>query len=267
MRLKQIDIDKIQRICDSCRCRLIKMHCDLRLGHLGGNLSCLDAMLVLHHAVIGPDDRFVLSKGHSAGAYYITLWSMGLIAEEELATFCQDNTRLPAHPPASGLPGVLFATGSLGHGPSLACGMALAAKFAHADRRIWCLTSDGEWQEGSCWEALIVARHRRLNNLIILIDVNGLQGFGSTSEVASFSDLPERLAGFGVDVQIVSGHDVTELVEALQAPIGNGPKVLCLKTTKGKGIASVEGTLACHYLPPTDEQYCNAAETLMVRRA
>ena len=139
--------------------------------------------------------------------------------------------------------------------------------FAQAERRIWCLTSDGEWQEGSCWEALIVARHRKLNNLNILVDMNGFQGFGSTSEVASFSDLPKRLAGFGIDVQVVPGHDVTALMTALQKPTGDGPRVLCLKTIKGKGIPAIEGTLACHYLPPTEEQYRNAVESLTVRRA
>lgn len=244
------------------RRRLVDMHYQARSGHLGGNLSCLDALMAVHHGAMGPDDRFVLSKGHSAGAYYVVLWSLGLLSDADLDTFGRDGTRLPGHPPSRGLPGVLFATGSLGHGPSLAAGLALAARLTGSGRRIWCLTSDGEWQEGSCWEALILARHQGLDNLTVLVDVNGFQGFGSTAEVASFDDLPARLAGFGLDVDTVPGHDAGALLAAMRRPASGGPRVLCLRTVKGKGLPFFENTLASHYLPLTPDQHRQALEGL-----
>ena len=244
------------------RRRLVDMHFATRSGHLGGNLSCIDALMVLHHAVLARPDRFVLSKGHAAGALYVVLSSLGLVPEADLATFGQDGTSLPGHPPSSGIPGVLFATGSLGHGPSLACGLALASRLSGAGRRVWCLTSDGEWQEGACWEALILARHQGLDNLTLLVDMNGFQGFGSTQEVASFEDLPARFAGFGVEVETVPGHDVAALLKAMRRDQGPGPRVLCLRTVKGKGLPFYENTLASHYLPLTPEQYRQALESL-----
>src|SRR5882724_1335685 len=170
---------------DRARRRLIEMHYRTRTGHLGGNLSCIDAMMLVHHEAMGRDDRFVLSKGHSAGAMYVALWSLGQLSDEDLNSFHQDNTLLGGHPPPRGIPGILFGTGSLGHGLSLAAGLALAARLQPRDRRIFCLTSDGEWQEGSTLEAAIFAAHHSLSNLVILVDHNRLQGFGSTAEVAS----------------------------------------------------------------------------------
>ena len=146
----------------AARLRLLRMHYESGVGHIGGNLSCLDLMLVLHQEVIGPDDQFVLSKGHAAGAYYVTLWSLGRLADDDLAPFHKDGTRLSGHPPAAGIDDILFATGSLGHGLALASGLALAKRLRGEPGRVFCLTSDGEWNEGSCWEALIFARHQRL---------------------------------------------------------------------------------------------------------
>ena len=134
------------------------MHYESQAGHIGGNLSSLDLMLVLHHEILDPDDRFVLSKGHAAGAYYVTLWTLRRLKEEDLRHFHRDGTRLSGHPPASGIDDILFATGSLGHGLSLGAGLALAKRLKAEPGRVFCLTSDGEWNEGSCWEALIFAR-------------------------------------------------------------------------------------------------------------
>lgn len=108
--------------------RLLKMHYDAKCGHIGGNFSCIDAMMTLHHRSMDPNDRFILSKGHSAGALYVTLWSLGKLTDQTLCTFCIDGTSLPGHPSGTGIPNVLFSTGSLGHGPSLAAGLALAAR-------------------------------------------------------------------------------------------------------------------------------------------
>src|SRR6185437_5106795 len=152
-------------------------------------------------------DQFVLSKGHSAGAYYVTLWTLGKLEEEDLRQFHKDGTRLSGHPPPGGIEDILFATGSLGHGLSMAAGLALAKRLKGEAGRIYCLMSDGEWNEGSCWEALIFARHHGLDNLTIVVDLNGLQGFGTTREVANLEPLAEKFRAFGVPTEEIDGHD------------------------------------------------------------
>ena len=145
--------------------RLLKMHYESGVGHIGGNLSSLDSMLVVFHDYLREKDQFFLSKGHSAGALYTTLWSLGRLKDHDLESFHRDDTLLAGHPPAAGIPEITFATGSLGHGVSLSAGTALAFQLKRSDARVVCLTSDGEWQEGSTWEGLIFASHHRLNNL------------------------------------------------------------------------------------------------------
>src|SRR5260370_29808 len=247
MRLSPSDVSRAKR-------RLLTMHYCNRIGHLGGNLSALDAMMLLHHEIMAKDDRFILSKGHSAGAYYVTLWSLGLITEAELTTFHKDDTRLSGHPPAQGIPEILFSTGSLGHGLSLAAGLGLAARLQGEVHRIFCLTSDGEWQEGSTFEALVFACHHRLSNLTILVDHNGLQGFGSTAEVATMDPLSHKLSGFDVDLRQCDGHDLRALRDTV-APLSNRLVVVIMDTRKGHGVPDFEGRLESHYLPLTESQY------------
>lgn len=207
--------------------------------------------MVLHLAVMTEADRFVLSKGHAAGALYIALWAKGLLPEETLATFCGEGTVLPGHPSGAGVPGLLFPTGSLGHGPSLAAGLALALRHKKKAGRVFCLCSDGEWQEGSCWEALAFAVRQGLDNLVLLVDQNGWQGFGSTQEVMGVSDLASRFEAFGADVVSVDGHDPDVLLRAFSNPQS---RVVILHTRKGRGLY-FEDTLASHYLPLTQAQY------------
>lgn len=246
-----------QELCKLSRLRLLRMHYESRVGHIGGNLSCLDLMLALHHGLMEPQDQFVLSKGHSAGAYYITLWTLGKISDDELTSFHKDNTHLSGHPPTSGLPDILFATGSLGHGNSLAAGLALAKCLKKESGRVFCLTSDGEWDEGSTWEALLFACHRRLSNLTIVVDRNGLQGFGTTEEVAALGDLAAKFRTFDVEVMEVNGHDPASVVEALSRPAVR-PTILVASTTKGQGVSFMEGRMEWHYLPMSTEQYIAA---------
>ena len=203
---------------NEARRRLVQMHYRAKVGHLGGNLSALDATMLVHHRYMVDDAQFILSKGHSAGALYVALWSLGRLTDADLDTFHSDGTRLAGHPPSRGIEGVPFATGSLGHGLSLAAGTAMARKLRGHPGRVFCLTSDGEWQEGSTWEALIFAHHRRLANLTVLVDHNGLQGFGRTDEVASMSPLWHRLQGFDLNLQVVDGHDIDAIDAALSAP-------------------------------------------------
>jgi transketolase len=211
------DCSVLRRKTSAAYRRLLKMYYDAGSGHLGGSLSCLDAMMVLYHAVMTPRDRFLLSKGHAAGALYIALWSKGLLSDEDLNTFGKDDTALPGHPSGRGIPGLLFSTGSLGHGFSLACGLALAGKERGERFRVFCLCSDGEWQEGSCWEALIFAVRHRLDNLTVLVDQNGLQAFGTTDEVASMADLESKIAAFGPFPVSIDGHDLKTIHAVLSA--------------------------------------------------
>jgi transketolase len=243
------------------RKRLLKMHYESGVGHIGGNLSSLDAMLVVFHEYLVEPDEFFLSKGHSAGALYVTLWSLGLLTDDDLKTFHKDNTLLAGHPAAFGLPRTCFATGSLGHGLSLASGTALGFRLQGSAGRAVCLTSDGEWQEGSTWEALIFACHRQLENLTILIDHNGLQGFGSTTSVASMSPIWDKLRGFDVYPLIIDGHDAGALRQALETVV-NGPRIIVLNTVKGHGVSFMENRMEWHYLPLNEGQYKQAIDEI-----
>jgi transketolase len=245
---------------NQARRRLLDMHFRARVGHLGGNLSCIDALMLLHHDIMAADDRFILSKGHSAGALYVTLASIGKLTDADLDTFHKDGTRLAGHPPAAGIDGVAFATGSLGHGLPLAAGLAMAARLQGSPRRIFCLMSDGEWQEGSTLEAAIFATHQRLGNLTILVDHNRLQGFGGTGDIASMDPLQERLSGLAFDTRMCDGHDLDDMRRALAAG-HERPVLVILSTVKGHGIPGVAGTMASHYLPPTEAQHAAALAT------
>ena len=239
------------------RKRLLKMHFDSGVGHIGGNLSVLDSLMLLWCEIMSENDSFVLSKGHAAGALYISLWNIGLLSDSDLTEFHKDNTKLPGHPPANLLPGVPFATGSLGHGLSLAAGTAIAKKLKNSIGHVYCVTSDGEWQEGSTWEALIFLSHHSLSNLTILVDHNNLQGFGTTSDVASMSPLGEKLKGFNVDIFYADGHDLDSLRKAL-AVRSSYPKIIIMHTIKGHGVSFMENKMEWHYLPLTESKYMQA---------
>lgn len=242
------------------RKRLIQMHYESGVGHIGGNLSALDAMMVVFNDFLSVDDKFVLSKGHAAGALYISLWSIGKLGEAQLVEFHKDNTLLSGHPPAKGISAIPFATGSLGHGLSLAAGLALARKLKKENSKVICMTSDGEWQEGSTWEALIFACHNSLSNLTIMVDHNNLQGFGATNSVASMSPLWDKLQGFNLDIQIIDGHDPIAIRGALKKDDGDRPRLIILQTVKGNGVDFMENKMEWHYLPLSESQYKLAIE-------
>jgi transketolase len=243
------------------RKRLLRMHFEAGVGHIGGNLSAIDALLVVFHDFLGPDDRFVLSKGHGAGALYTALWSIGRLTDEDLSTFHRDGTLLAGHPPAVGIDGIPFATGSLGHGLSLAAGMALAARLRGDGRQVVCMTSDGEWQEGSTWEALVFACHHKLDNLTVLVDHNRLQGFGTTGEVASMDPLADRLHGFDAELVKADGHDPRSIRAALAIACAR-PKIVLLDTVKGHGVRFMENRMEWHYLPLDEARYREACADL-----
>jgi transketolase len=240
------------------RLRLLQMHYESRVGHLGGNLSALDLLLVLFHDATTVDDQFILSKGHAAGALYVTLWSLGRLTEADLQQFHRDGTRLSGHPPVSGIDDILFTTGSLGHGLGLAAGLALGKRFQQRAGRVFCLTSDGEWNEGSTWESLIFSRHHRLSNLTVMVDQNGLQGFGTTREVADLEPFAAKLRTFGVTTLEIDGHDPQAIASALQTSSADGPLFIVARTRKGCGVSFMQDKMEWHYLTLTPEQYSQA---------
>lgn len=246
--------------------RLLRLHHDAHVGHIGGDLSCLDILLVLFHRILTEQDIFLLSKGHSAGALYTVLWSVGKLTEEELQTYACDDTRLGIHPPINCIPDVVFGTGSLGHGLSLCAGMALAKKMKNEAGRVFCQSSDGEMQEGSVWEALGFAFRHRLSNLRLLVDVNGWQGFGATADVwgSDFATLARRVEAFGWEVRFVEdGHDHDAIEDSLvRPPRGEAPLAVLYRTRKGHRVPCFENQLKAHYLPLSEEQYEEAVRTV-----
>lgn len=250
-----MELINIDKKIHTAKLRLLEMHYKAKVGHIGGNLSALDSLMVLHHNVMRKNDTFILSKGHSAGALYITLWSLGLLSDADLATFHKDNTKLAGHPISGWISQIPLSTGSLGHGFPVALGIALGKKLAHVEGHVYCLTSDGEWQEGSMWEALIFMAHHKLNNFTLLIDCNGLQGFGSTQEVASMKNLKQRISAFDVSVIEVEGHEAAEIQQVIQQNPGS---VVILNTVKGNGVSFMENSMDWHYLALTDELYKQA---------
>ncbi len=260
-RLEAVDCPSVADLaCRSrkAKLRLLQMHFESGVGHLGGNLSSLDLLLAIYHDILTSDDQFVLSKGHSAGALYVALWSVGRLTDDDLKQFHRDGTRMSAHPPAQGIEDVLFATGSLGHGVGLAAGLAMGRRFQRRPGRAICLTSDGEWNEGSMWEALIFAKHQDLTNQVIIVDENGLQGFGSTTEVANIAPLADKFRAFGCTTLQINGHDQMALMEAMETRPDEGPLVIVAKTIKGCGVSFMENRMEWHYLPMTAAQYESA---------
>jgi len=227
-------------------------------GHVGCSLSCAELLTFVRLDWMREGDDLILSKGHAAAALYSVLAEAGDLSEEAIATFYADGTHLAAHPPPNRVPGIPFATGSLGHGLSLAAGRALAAKLRGEDGRVFCVTSDGELNEGSIWEAALFAAHQRLTNLVWLVDRNGIQGFGRTEEVMELEPLGKKLEAFGWRVDQVDGHDFESLAMAKKnwaSRPWERPTVIVARTTKGKGLGKLEDTVDCHYLPLTPESH------------
>lgn len=254
-------MEKLKEAIKKTRKRLIEMHYDSGVGHIGGNLSALHIMMVLFHTVLEAQDTFILSKGHAAGALYATLWSIGRLKDEALLQFHRDDTKLSGHPAPDFLPEIPFSTGSLGHGLSLAAGIALGKTLQKQPGRVFCLLSDGELQEGSTWEALIFIAHRVLAPLTLFIDVNGLQGFGKTQEITGLQLTVEKFREFGLAAEEIDGHDVNAIAAACKRS-NSGTKIYLAHTCKGYGISFMENKMEWHYLSMTEEQYRQALKEL-----
>ena len=238
-------------------------------GHPGGSLSAADVLTYLYFREMRIDpeqpqdpnrDRFVLSKGHCAPGLYATLAERGFFPVADLPTLRHSNSYLQGHPNMNTVPGVDMSTGSLGQGVSAACGMALGAKKLGSDINVYTLLGDGEIEEGECWEAFMFANHYKLDNLCIMIDVNGLQIDGATKDVMPSEPLDQKFAAFNWNVIHVNGHDYDALIAAFEAAAAckGKPTVLIAKTTKGKGVSFMENNAGWHGKAPNDEQYAQA---------
>ncbi len=242
-----------------------------KTGHIGSNLSVCDIIWCLYDSVLNvePEDfkpvknnernRFILSKGHASLAFYVVLFLKNFITKEDLDTYCDHNgTFLGVHPKNSVL-GIEFSTGSLGQGITFAVGEALAAKIQNSNRKIYCLISDGEINEGSCWEAFMFASHNKLDNLVILYDNNNLQALGKAEEVLLNSNIEEKMKSFGFSVlDIKNGHSHSEIKQVLTKIHTYNikqPVFVNVKTILSKGISFMENKLEWHYKSMNEEVY------------
>lgn len=242
-------------------------------GSFGGSaMSCVDILAVLYHGVmrIRPEnpydparDMFFLSKGYAGSALYAVLASVGMIGEETLESYAMNGTSLIIHPKRMAVPGVEASAGSLGHGLALATGSALAARIMHCDANAFVLMGDGELNEGSVWENAAFAASQKLNNLVVIVDRNGLQGCGR--DVVCYGDVGEKFRAFGFQTFDIDGHDYAEIEAALKTAVSrtcDKPAAIIAKTVKGRGVSFMEDKLEWHYKSPSDEQLRTALEEL-----
>jgi transketolase len=251
----------------------IRMIYDAQQGHPGGDMSAADILAALYFGVLRYDperpcdagrDRFIMSKGHCTGAFYSALAAAGFFPEHELATYLQPESRLNGHPNRTYLPGVETNTGPLGHGLPVAVGIAIAGQIDGADYRVVALTGDGELQEGSMWEAAMLAGHRGLGNLTVVVDRNRLQQGAPTEETNALEPLADKWRAFGWDVAEVDGHDPGALLAVLRTPSTPRDRPFCViaHTHKGQGISYMRDQAKWHHGVPDEEQYALAVKEL-----
>jgi transketolase len=235
-------------------------------GHIGGEMSAIDLLTALYFAVLKVDpanpqdparDRFVLSKGHSACALYVTLAERGFFPKDELETFLKPHSRLNGHPNRVKVPGVETNTGPLGHGLPVAVGMAKAARITGAPWRTFVMTGDGELQEGSNWEALMAAAQFGLDNLTLIVDRNRLQQGARVEETVSLEPLAGKLLAFGWAVEEIDGHDIAGIVDVLDAArrVPGKPRAVIAHTNKGEGISFMRDRVEWHHKVPNRREY------------
>jgi len=254
--------------CRRYRRRILDISQQVSALHIGSAYSCTEIVDCMYHALMrrkpdgSPYDTFLLSKGHGCMIQYVILEDLGILSRADLDAYCTPGGRLGVHPDY-GNPGIVAATGSLGHGLSMACGMALAEKGRKTGGTIYTVLSDGEVQEGSTWEAVMMASSLRLDNLVAAIDNNDFQSLGRTSEThPSFYPLLDKFHAFGWEAVEVDGHDSRAIFEAVSGRQGGRPFMLVAKTTKGKGVSYMENVPIWHYRSPNKDEYRRAVEEL-----
>lgn len=263
----------LKRTANSIRHGIIEAVYNAKCGHPGGSLSIADVMTYLYFEEMNVDpldpamdsrDRFVLSKGHTAPALYSTLAERGFFGKEELKTLRRTASRLQGHPDMKGVPGVDMSTGSLGLGFSAACGMALGAKISGATWRTYAVIGDGESEEGQVWEAAMFAAHYKLDNLVLVLDLNGLQIDGAITDVMNPTPHDEKFRAFGWNVITIDAHSFPEIEAAFAAAreVKGKPTVIIAKSIKGKGVSYMENACEWHGQAPKEDLYLVAVEDL-----
>ncbi len=269
----QMDKLNLMKKANEVRQGIISSVHSAKSGHPGGSLSAADIFTYLYFEEMNVNpanpedeerDRFVLSKGHTAPGYYAALAIRGFFPTEDLTTLRHVGSVLQGHPDMKHIPGVDMSSGSLGQGLSVAVGMALAARMKGKTYRTYCLCGDGEIQEGQIWEAAMFAGHRKLDNLVVIVDNNNLQIDGTVEEVCSPYPIDEKFKAFGFHVITINGNDFDEIDSAFQeAKNTKGmPTAIIANTVKGKGVSFMENQAGWHGKAPNDEQYRQAAEEL-----
>ena len=257
---------ELQRKANNLRISIIEEVYNAKCGHPGGSLSIADIMTYLYFVEMNIDpknpkmdnrDRFVLSKGHTAPALYAALAERGFFPKEDLVTLRKTASYLQGHPDMKGVPGVDMSTGSLGQGISTACGMALSAKVSGEGYRVYTVLGDGESEEGQVWEAAMFAAHYKLDNLVAIVDLNGLQIDGPITEVMNPTPHDEKFSAFGWNVITIDAHSFDEIESAFkQARETKGkPTAIIAKSTKGKGVSYMENACEWHGQAPKEDLY------------
>lgn len=265
---------ELQKMANEVRKGIIESTHSAKAGHPGGSLSAADVFTYLYFEEMNIDpkhpdkpdrDRFVLSKGHTAPGYYSALAHRGYFPVEDLLGLRHIGSHLQGHPCMQHTPGVDMSSGSLGQGVSVAVGMALSAKMSNASYRVYTLLGDGEIEEGQVWEAAMFAGHRKLDNLVLIVDNNGLQIDGNIADVCSPYPIDKKFEAFNFHViNVADGNDMDQLRAAFaEARATKGmPTAIVMKTVKGKGVSFMENQVAWHGTAPNDEQYAIAMADL-----
>ncbi len=264
---------ELQKTANEVRKGIVTAVHSAKCGHPGGSLSSADMMTYLYFEEMNIDprepkkadrDRFVLSKGHCAPALYSAMAQRGYFPVEELTTLRKLGSRLQGHPSMNYLPGIDMSSGSLGQGISAACGMALSAKIDHKDFRVYTLLGDGETEEGQVWEAAMFAGFRKLDNLVVIVDNNGLQIDGPVDQVNSPYPIDKKFEAFNFHVIRIDAHDFDQIRDALkEARETKGmPTAIIMHSIKGKGVSFMENQVSWHGKAPNDEEYATAMADL-----
>ena len=264
---------ELKKIANEVRKGIVTSVHSAKAGHPGGSLSAADIYTYLYFVEMNVDpkepkkadrDRFVLSKGHTAPGYYATLAQSGFFPVEDLVTLRKVGSYLQGHPCMQHIPGVDMSSGSLGQGISAAVGMAISAKLSNDDYRVYTLLGDGEIQEGQVWEAAMLAGHRKLDNLVVIVDNNGLQIDGNIADVCSPYPIDKKFEAFNFHVINSDGHDYDQIEAAFkEARETKGqPTAIIAKTIKGKDVSFMENQASWHGVAPNDDQYAQAMKDL-----
>ena len=272
--LETSELKRLEELCHESRKNILSMVYNAQSGHIGGALSAVELMTVLFQKCMktvplwkedesfDSRDRFVLSKGHASSIFYCVLSQLGYFPKEELMTFRKLGSRLQGHPTLL-CPGVEVPTGSLGQGLSVACGIATALKLDKNPANVFVLLGDGELQEGSVWEGFMHVAHRKLDNLIAIVDRNRLQIDGNTECIKSLDNLGEKIKAFNWDVIEIDGQDMNSIYDAIQkAKTIDKPVAIIANTIKGKGVSFMENNAGWHGKAPNKEDYEKAMAEL-----